>query len=176
MDALLSWGRHADPLFADYNVPRLTPADVDRWWTTQAARPGRLLFAGLLDGVLVAQMTLRDLEREPGRADFGITMDPRYVGKGLGKRFISALLGIAFSELGLERITLEVAGYNLRAVAAYGACGFVETGRTWSQLDSPVAFADLIERSAYAWLKEWVRVNGDVVRFLVIAMEARKPV
>ena len=176
LDALPSWGHHTDPLFTDYNVPALRDIDLDAWWYSFNGDPSRILYAGILDGRLIAQLTLRAVDRVQRSADFGISMDPRYVNAGFGTRFITQLLNIAFDELQLDRVTLDVAGYNRRAVKAYVSCGFIETARSWMQLDTRINFRDLLERSEYAWLKEWVRIEDGVVRFVVLAMEARRSV
>lgn len=174
LDHLRRWGWHREPYLAEYNIPLLSDADLDSLWITLTARPGQLLYHGLLDDRLVAQIKLRDIGTPPGSAELGIMMDASEVGRGLGKAIITRVLALAFEELGLDVVRLEVAGYNARAIAAYAACGFRETSRQWVQLDSRVDFAGLLKSPEHAWLSEWVRVDAGITRVVILAMEARK--
>lgn len=49
-------------------------------------------------------------------------------GKGYGTDGVRLILGYAFCELGLYRVTLGVFAYNLRAIRAYEKAGFVHEG------------------------------------------------
>jgi RimJ/RimL family protein N-acetyltransferase len=55
--------------------------------------------------------------------------DPSARGSGLGSAAIDELLRYGFDELNLQRIELEVVGYNTPAIAVYERLGFVLEGR-----------------------------------------------
>jgi RimJ/RimL family protein N-acetyltransferase len=65
-----------------------------------------------------------------GTAWVGIGIgDPDYWGKGYGTDALRLLVGFGFGQLNLRRISLNVFGYNQRAVKSYLKCGFKEEGR-----------------------------------------------
>jgi RimJ/RimL family protein N-acetyltransferase len=49
--------------------------------------------------------------------------------RGYGTDTIVTMLRYAFEELNLNRVWLEVHDFNLRAIACYRKCGFIEEGR-----------------------------------------------
>jgi RimJ/RimL family protein N-acetyltransferase len=65
-----------------------------------------------------------------GSAWVGIGIgEPADWGKGYGTDAMRILLRYAFAWLNLHRVTLNVFGYNERAVRSYIKCGFTEEGR-----------------------------------------------
>ena len=173
LDGLRRWGRHREPYLAEFNVPPLTSADLDELWELLSGRSGQLLYHGFLAGRLIAQIKLRDVGAPGGSAELGITMDPSFVGRGLGRVLLTQTLELAFSVLRLACVRLDVAAYNRRAIAAYSACGFRECTRRWVQLDSRTDFAALLRAPEYAWIAESVRIENGITRILILAMEAR---
>jgi RimJ/RimL family protein N-acetyltransferase len=63
------------------------------------------------------------------RADVGIFMLPKYVGRGYGTDAMNALIDFGFGELGLQRIGLHVSPGNDRAIRSYEKSGFRHEGR-----------------------------------------------
>ncbi len=65
-----------------------------------------------------------------GDAFLGIGLGERnYWGKGYGTEAMNIILGYAFRELGLRRVSLTVFEYNPRAIHCYENAGFVHEGR-----------------------------------------------
>ncbi len=65
-----------------------------------------------------------------GDAFVGIGLGERdYWGRGYGTEAMNILLGYAFRELGLRRVSLTVFEYNPRAIHSYEKVGFVHEGR-----------------------------------------------
>lgn len=60
--------------------------------------------------------------------------DQAYRGNGYGTDALRVLLRYAFTELNLQRVSLDVFEYNERAFKAYLKVGFVEEGRMRSML------------------------------------------
>jgi RimJ/RimL family protein N-acetyltransferase len=54
--------------------------------------------------------------------------NPDYLGRGYGTDAMDVLLGYAFRELNLHRVSLGVFGYNTRAQRSYEKLGFVREG------------------------------------------------
>ncbi|MGZ9586096.1 GNAT family N-acetyltransferase [Paenibacillus marinisediminis] len=55
-------------------------------------------------------------------------------GKGIGEEAIRLLMAVAYEQLGLHRIQLDVYSYNERAYRCYKRCGFIEEGRMRERL------------------------------------------
>jgi RimJ/RimL family protein N-acetyltransferase len=62
-------------------------------------------------------------------AEFGIALGREYIGRGYGSDATQVMVGYGFREMGLHRIQLSVASFNLAGIRAYQKAGFVEEGR-----------------------------------------------
>jgi RimJ/RimL family protein N-acetyltransferase len=63
-----------------------------------------------------------------GVLEIGLGLRPDLTGRGLGRDFFQAGLAFAREQLGAERIVLNVAAFNERAIAVYERGGFRRTG------------------------------------------------
>jgi RimJ/RimL family protein N-acetyltransferase len=167
VDALAGWGRHDDPLFRQYNVPALSPADADDMWTVLAGDPAhRRPFAGLEDGRVVASLVVREATPGAGEGELGIILDPDRIGRGLGRRILDVFAAVLAAE-GFRRLHLEVAGYNGRALAAYRAAGFAAIDEYWADPEPGIDAASLLDSPN-------VRLDADGrFRMRVVRMERR---
>jgi RimJ/RimL family protein N-acetyltransferase len=143
VDAFASWGRSSDPLDAPYEIPPLDRAAADSLWRFLSTRPAeRRPYAGLVDGRFAAQVLVRSTS-DPAVADLGITLDPALRGRGYGTRILLALAGDLRVRAGIRRLTLDVAGYNVRAQRAYRAAGFLPRGERYGAPDPGIDLAAL---------------------------------
>jgi RimJ/RimL family protein N-acetyltransferase len=62
-------------------------------------------------------------------AEFGIALGREHIGRGYGSDATRVIVGYGFREMGLHRIQLSVASFNLAGIRAYHKAGFVEEGR-----------------------------------------------
>ena len=62
-------------------------------------------------------------------AELGIALGREYIGRGYGSDATRVIVGYGFREMGLHRIQLSVASFNLAGIRAYQKAGFVEEGR-----------------------------------------------
>jgi RimJ/RimL family protein N-acetyltransferase len=82
------------------------------------------------DERLIGFVALFSVRALHGEAFVGIGIGERELwGKGYGTDAMQVLLGFAFDELNLHRVTLMVLADNARAVRSYEKCGFVYEGR-----------------------------------------------
>ena len=81
------------------------------------------------DGALAGHVALFGANGKDRAATFGIVMGPEFQNQGLGSQACRLMVDYGFSELGLNRIGLQVYAFNDRAMAAYHKAGFVEEGR-----------------------------------------------
>jgi RimJ/RimL family protein N-acetyltransferase len=80
------------------------------------------------EGVPIGQVALLGIHPH-GRAELSILIGERgYWSRGLGADAIRCLVGFAFAELGLRRVTLITDADNVRGVRCYENCGFRHEG------------------------------------------------
>ena len=73
-------------------------------------------------------ISLEDIDPENGHALFAISMRSRAAGTGAASAAVKDLLRIAFEEMGLERVYLNVLSDNARARRFYEKAGFRHEG------------------------------------------------
>lgn len=80
--------------------------------------------------VLIGFVALHNIEwnNQAGLLAIGIG-DENFRGKGYGTDALNLILRYAFCELNLNRVGLDVIGYNHQAIRAYEKAGFIEEGR-----------------------------------------------
>ena len=80
----------------------------------------------------IGQVALYNIDWSHGKAEFGRLMigEADAAGSGLAREATEAVLDLAFRQLGLREVYLEVMSSNVRAIKVYEACGFEVTGST----------------------------------------------
>jgi len=113
-------------VISDYIVPRPeTFKDTIEKWASS------LLFTIVIDkasGRYVGQAGLGHENQKNRDAKFAIAIGPEWWGRGLGTEIVRWVVGHAFKELNLHRISLTVFESNIRARSVYKKVGFVEEG------------------------------------------------
>jgi RimJ/RimL family protein N-acetyltransferase len=169
VDAFAGWGKHADPLFRHYDVRALGRAEGDAFWATLAAAPERRRpFAALVGSAVIGSLVVRPAG--PGLGDVGIVLDPRYIGRGFGRRILAAFSVVLRGE-GFRRLRLDVAGYNARAIAAYRAAGFAPVEERWDEPEPGIDVAALLHGPSAAALAPHVMLVDGRYRMRVVRME-----
>lgn len=109
---------------------QLVPMTIDgarRWLSRIADHPHAWVIAR---EQLIGEIRLDRVDLTDRRASLAIgIVDPRALGQGYGTEAIRLVLGYAFQDLGLHRVSVRVLAYNGRAIRAYEKCGFVVEGR-----------------------------------------------
>jgi RimJ/RimL family protein N-acetyltransferase len=76
-------------------------------------------------GVLCGESVLNEINWQYRCANFRIALfDQKYFGKGLGSEALNLTLRFGFEKLALNKIELEVFGFNDRAIRTYKKVGF----------------------------------------------------
>lgn len=73
-------------------------------------------------------ISLKSINRQDQNAEYAISLRRMAQGRGVGSAATEELLDIAFNELGLERVYLNVLSGNQRAIQLYEKCGFILEG------------------------------------------------
>lgn len=109
-------------------------AEAENWFDALVAQP----MAWVIEhkGAMIGEILLHTLVPEDKRASMAIEIfDPLKLGKGIGPNAMHLLLGHAFENMGLHRVSGRVLADNTRAIVAYRKVGFLGEGRerqsTW---------------------------------------------
>ena len=73
-------------------------------------------------------ISLKDINLDANNAEYAISLRRCAQGKGIGKSATIEILRIAFEEIGLEKVYLNVLSDNKRAIGMYEKIGFVYEG------------------------------------------------
>ena len=76
--------------------------------------------------VLVGFLTYKESNKYEKVFSIGITIASRYWNRGYGQDSIRLLIEYLFEELEAIKVQLEVIKYNIRAIACYEKCGFIQ--------------------------------------------------
>ena len=114
---------------------RLTPEQHAGWFARYQQRDDDFVF--IIEEASggwqpIGQVAIYNVDWLAGRGEFGRLMigEADAAGRGLAREATTAAVALAFEQLGLREIYLEVLSSNLRAIKVYEACGFEVTGST----------------------------------------------
>ena len=172
LDAFAEWGKHADPLFRHYDVRALAPAEADAFWSTLAGAPGvRRPYAAIAGARVIGSLVLRP--GDAGTGEVGIVLDPRYIGRGIGRRILATFAAVLGTE-GFRCLRLDVARYNARAIAAYRAAEFTVVDERWDDPEPGLDVEALLRGPSATALAPHVRRDAEGrYRMRVVRMERR---
>lgn len=129
---LWEWSQDEETMrYRDYPAPPASLAEAKKQYEESIGQESRHLRLAIttLDGELIGETSLRDIDQRAGTADFAIAIgNKNYWNKGLGTDATNALIRYAFEQMNLRRITLYVHEYNKRAIHVYEKCGFRHEG------------------------------------------------
>lgn len=106
-----------------------TLAQIEAYYDRISVDNTRKDYAICLGDEVIGDFTLMDIDTENHSVGFRIALHDRTkFGKGYGSAAVREALRIAFEELDLHRVQLEVYNHNPRAIAVYEKVGFVKEG------------------------------------------------
>ncbi|RKD32088.1 GNAT family N-acetyltransferase [Thermohalobacter berrensis] len=119
------WGEHLDPLFEDYNFPKLSRTEAKQWFHIKTGERKKKCYGVLNEnGRVIGYLTISNIKRIKRNAVLGIVLDPNYLNNGYGTETLKAFLDYYFNELKMKKMYLNVARFNKRAIRCYEKCGF----------------------------------------------------
>jgi RimJ/RimL family protein N-acetyltransferase len=167
------WPSFDDPLYRIFDWPKRSELSDDLWFYQLMRDKSRVYFAvENEDGELIGRISLRDIRRRAS-ARLGVGFGPQYVSQGYGTEALQLFLRYYFQEMGFERMVLDVAAVNVRAVRCYERCGFqrVDQHYQYAGGDSDIAFLD---QSAYQHLRHFFKRDRYRNTVLAYDMELRR--
>jgi RimJ/RimL family protein N-acetyltransferase len=94
----------------------------------QGQPPSRLLWVGVVDGLVVAHAQVACDWRHGVARLARVCVDPARRGRKIGQRFLRAVVDATFRDPAFERMELNVYTFNHAAIAVYRGLGFVQEG------------------------------------------------
>lgn len=173
LDDRQDWPPFNDPLHIIWDMPRYSRQVNDHWFR-QLTDGRRHLSYGVEDlvGNLIGMLSLRDITWERS-ARLGISFSSEHTGQGYGSETLQLFLPYYFLTLGFERMALDVAAANQRAVRCYDKAGFQHTDSYWKPVDGQVDPA-LLQHPQYAPQRPFFRWRWRRTETLYHDMELRR--
>jgi RimJ/RimL family protein N-acetyltransferase len=175
LDKMESWRPFTDPLSTLWNIPRSTSLSRDIWFVMHGADPTRMWLAidRLADGQLIGTLSLREIV-EHVSARLGISLGADYVDQGYGSEALRIFMPYYFRTLDFQRLLLDVAAANKRAVRVYSRLGFRQTGSHYRTIPEGTDLS-FLEQAAYRELRPYFRRRFGRMQllFLDMALERR---
>jgi RimJ/RimL family protein N-acetyltransferase len=105
--------------------------DLRHWMEHHRTRRDEVLWTiAAADGACLGHVGLYGIDYRIRTAEFAIMIGERSAqGKGIGRRCTTFVVEYAFSQLNLNRVSLQVLESNERAIKLYRSVGFIEEGR-----------------------------------------------
>ncbi|WP_200905849.1 GNAT family N-acetyltransferase [Caloranaerobacter sp. TR13] len=134
--AMQDWAKHEEPLFSDYNFPKLKDEELRQWYKDRTLKKNRKSF-GILNenGYTIGYLTIRKIKKFKKEATLGITLDANFVNQGYGTEALNIFLDYFFNKLKMKTMCLSVAKFNKRAIRCYEKNGFKRIGEYLKKLD-----------------------------------------
>ncbi|HNR97032.1 MAG TPA: GNAT family protein [Anaerolineae bacterium] len=175
LDAMELWPPFSDPLNKLWNIPRSSSLGRDLWFVMHGSDPTRRWYAieRREDRSVIGTLSLREIEA-PASARLGIGLGSAYVDQGYGSEALSLFLPYYFRRLGFQRLVLDVAAANQRAVHVYDKLGFRLTGSHYRNVPEETDLS-FMQEPAYCHLLPYFRrhFGRTQLLFLDMALERR---
>jgi len=131
------------------------------FWEKNFDQMHPFLIRALADDRPIGMVDLNDVSPGSFNCWVGIGIGERGAwGQGYGTDAMRVILRYAFDELNLHRVTLDVFGYNERAIRSYEKCGFKEEGRERQWLRRDGKYHDLVFMGILQ--EEWRKNQQDI--------------
>lgn len=126
------WPRYMEPEYSHLNMDLNSESRRQMWWRERRRQRQPFWFAiDTLDGRLIGEETLREVDPRTKSARLGIHISPDFVGQGYGTDALRVLLSYLFDCLHYEEMKLDVAAHNRRAIRTYEKLGFETVESFW---------------------------------------------
>jgi diamine N-acetyltransferase len=169
LDAMIQWRPFADPLYQPFDFPRQSKTEQVRWFEWRSRDPDRRLYTIESEGQqVIGSLTLREINGRRS-ARLGITIGADFVSKGYGTEALRLFLDYFFREMGFERMELDVASTNIRAVRTYRSLGFREVGQHYRSANAS-SYRILQREPQYRHLRRFFRRQGTLTQVLFYDM------
>jgi RimJ/RimL family protein N-acetyltransferase len=124
LDRIDEWQGSYTPFDDPWLIPAPGSYERHEWFSHYLQTPVARLYAiENCDGALIGHLSLREIV-VGSQARLGIGLAPGETGKGYGTEALKTFLPYYFNVLGFQRMVLDVAATNQRAIHSYEKVGF----------------------------------------------------
>jgi RimJ/RimL family protein N-acetyltransferase len=138
----------SDQLLVTPEEVTLSEEEERAWIQQQADNPRHLLLVAEVDARIVGMLDFHGSPRKrlAHQGSFGISVQKRWQGFGIGRRLMETMIRWAEQHPTLEKVCLEVYATNEVAIQLYRNFGFQEEGRRHRQVKlDDSTYVDLIQ-------------------------------
>ena len=176
IDKRLKWKPYPDPLYYHYNPPDLSNVEKELWYLRKKEDPNLVYFSiDNLKGDLIGFLSLYKIDRKSKTSWMGIYLGYEYIDQGFGTDALLTLMNYYFEELGYEKLFLDVAALNKRAIRCYEKCGFKHL-RTKFNLHDPRTRIDVFSNDRFKNVRKYFRKKGKDVLVQFEEMEMNREI
>lgn len=130
-DLIVNW-RNSDAVRKNFIYQALFTRESHENWIRTKVETGQvvqMMICEIDDGKPVGSVYIRDIDREHGKAEYGIFIGESSArGRGIGTAAAKLMLRYCFEEEKLHRVYLRALDHNQAAVRSYEKAGFVREG------------------------------------------------
>ena len=174
IDKRLKWKPYPDPLYFHYNLGDLTEEQKEAWFLKRKGDPSSVYLAmDNLPGQLIGFIRIYQINPTERTAWFGIYLGYEFTNQNLGTDATLTLLKYYFEEWKFERLFLDVASHNKRAIRCYEKCGFEFTRKKYNDHD-PRKNLDIFSDDRFKEVRKYFLKNGDKMLVEFDEMEISK--
>jgi RimJ/RimL family protein N-acetyltransferase len=157
LEQMQAWRPFRDPLHRLWHIPRRTPVSRDIWFMLHGSDPTRvwLTIERRVDDRVIGALSLREIDR-PVSARLGIRLGADFVNRGYGSEALRLFLPYYFHNSDFERLFLDVAATNTRAIHVYEKLGFRQIDRHYRNVPSEHDLS-FLEEEPYRKLRTYFR-------------------
>lgn len=174
LEQMQAWRPFRDPLHRLWHIPRRTPVSRDIWFMLHGSDPTCMWFSikRRRDGRVIGALSLREIER-PVSARLGIRLGADFVNRGYGSEALRLFLPYYFHASDFERLFLDVAATNERAIHVYEKLGFRQTGRHYRNVPDGQDLG-FLEEEPYRKLRTYFRRHFGRMQLLFYDMQLKR--
>jgi diamine N-acetyltransferase len=174
IDKRLAWKKYPDPLYFHYNPPNLGQREKEEWYFKRKDDPNIIYLAiDNHDDQLVGFISLYKIDRLNKTAWMGIFLGYEFTDRGYGADAILTLARYFFEEMKFEKMFLDVASHNKRAISCYLKCGF-KFLRTKYEKHDPRSNIDIFGDDRYKDIRGYFKKEGEEILVQFDEMELTK--
>jgi diamine N-acetyltransferase len=163
VDKRLKWKPFPDPLFYHHNLRNLTEEQKETWILKRKDDPSSIFLSiDNLQGQLIGFIRLNKINPAERTAWFGIYLGYEFINQALGTDATLTLLKYIFEEWKFEKLFLDVASHNKRAIRCYEKCGFEFVRKKYNDHD-PRMNIDIFGDERFKDIRKYFVRNGDQV-------------
>lgn len=174
IDKRLAWKKYPDPLYFHYNPPDLGQKEREEWYFKRKDDPNIIYLAiDNHDDQLVGFISLYKIDKLTRTAWMGIFLGYEFTDRGYGTDAILTLARYFFEEMKFEKMFLDVASHNQRAIRCYLKCGFKFLGTKYEKHD-PRSNIDIFGDDRYKDIRGYFKKEGEEILVQFDEMELTK--